>query len=300
MDYLSYMDKKDKNRRRKKNYAIYALYLLIPVFLFASTFTNERIITKCEDIYHEKIVYEQEVIEKETIINKCSHRVDSLSRLLGINTIDYKIVTEKKKEVEASNSTLKDRIRLLEKALADAEAALTEKDKSLKNSAELIGQLRGDNAAKDERIKRLNASVQEQEAKIAELESQLWICEKDRDQAVREKESCEDRYKTVREERDALKRANEQLTKSRDSYKSMYEAEQRKNANLQARYDKLKGEYDRCASNLSQMKQATPTVTIEPVSSVPGNNFMLIKRNQRYKVVVNGRIMQYIGAQWVD
>ena len=209
MDYLSYLNDKERNRKRKKNLVFNALYIIIPIFLLASTFTNERIITECEDIYEEKIVYEQLVKEKEVQITRltevCTRRVDSLSRLLGVSTEDINSITDEIQEERDRSSQLDD-------ALDDAIESQSTTDEKLARALAKIKQLENTINGKDREIKRLN--------------DELTTCEKVRNQALLDLEACEEKYNDI------------------SKYKGYYESEKKRFANVNRKYQDLKNKYD--------------------------------------------------------
>jgi chromosome segregation ATPase len=312
MDYLSYLNKKDNNRRRKKNLVIYALYFLIPVLLLASTYTNEKIIKECDVIYKEKVKYEQVIKEKEAriiqLVEVCSTQVDSLSRLLGISTGDMQSISEDFQEALDKSSQLDD-------ALDDAVETQAETDAKLADALALIDQLQKTLADKNREIEL--------------LKSQLATCETTRDKAIKDHQNCEERYNNLREENDALKKENTRLKTERDRFERNYNTQKDRNTELQEKYDNMKVDRDRYKTNYNNEKkrytalqtkykdlkkdhdildrnyyqtktkydrllQEKSRVTIEVVSSIPGNDFMWIENDIRYKVSVNGKAVKYL------
>lgn len=302
MDYQTYLRNKDKQRRRNKNYALYALYLLIPLFLIGSTFTDERIISKCKDIYEEKVVYEQIIQEKEVEISRLkgdySSQVDSLSDHLD----------ETESNCEASLAAANERINALTTRIAQLERENTEKDA-------YISQLEKDKSELTDHNNQLQERITEKNREIAELQNQLRACERasnnwegqfnamkeDRDRYKGLYERYKGLYESEQEKYASCAAEQDNLIQDRDRYKRLYDAEKRKFTTCSNEKEALIQDRDRYRNLYTQMKEkyenlrtAQTTVSIDPISSIPGDEFMWIKTEQRYRVVVNGKVVRYI------
>jgi chromosome segregation ATPase len=280
MNFLSFFNELDNKRRRNKRIAINLLYALIPVVILAGSFTNDRIITECEDIHHYNTELQQEIIrlkkecnstqrEPGTDKQKLEEEISQLDR-------DRRLVREELAELErqrasiiAGNGTLAEEARRYRE---ERDAARQENDRL---EDKLTAAIEEGRRMRD----RGNLCEQEKRELEAQLESGGTGSSRDRTTI----DNLNNRLASLQRDYDELKENCNQ------GWEIKYNALQEENTDLRRRLDNCEGNNSRTSKDYVEFsllrENALPT-------RLPATQ--TLAANRKYAVEVNGNVLTYI------
>lgn len=134
MEFLTYLFEKNKVRKRKKAIAVKLLYFTIPVFFIASTFTNDVIVDKCEDIYYERerlriqieALKEAQEVGLQQIEDRFQHKINKASS-------DASSMNDRLVKLNEELAKAKESIASLKEEVASKNSMIARLEKSNKN-----------------------------------------------------------------------------------------------------------------------------------------------------------------------
>ena len=118
------------------------MYLTIPTFFLISTFTNEVVVDKCEDIYHEREILRTQMEE-----------LKSLSSLKDTNR------QKEKERLKKELSNYKEEIDNLNSNVSSTTKDIDQLKKELEKAKETIASLENDIASRETKIEQLQIKV---------------------------------------------------------------------------------------------------------------------------------------------
>lgn len=266
MKFLDFFKEVDDNRRRSKRIIINLLYFLAPVVMLATSFTNEHIISKCEDIHHYNTSLEQEVIELK---EKCNQPAVESSR-----NMDRKI-----SELERNNRILKKEIDALKN----------------KDNSELVEQNRKYREEISQLEQQRDAAAQALALNREELKK---ACDEEK-RRLREELAA----RTAPSKGDDIAYWKNQLYQLQNKYdilKAEYGGLEQKQASVyddNQRLSKVIADLRRQLTECERSRSRTYTIDIEEVNIIPKNQISRAKRlvaGSYFKIVLNGQDSGYI------
>lgn len=287
MDYLKYLANRDKKRKQKKRIAINMLYVLVPVFLIASTFTNEIVIDKCEDIYEENTILLDSIAYIKANCKANDFEADST---LGLKNKEVQELEDKKRKLVAEMLSTSKKISTLEISMNDLKLNNRSKDDQIKNlekEIELFKKL-----VKDHEIEE---AILEDE--ITELLKDIETVAKERNNLLNQKAKLDtllsmikSKYKNASSEISSLNSDNKRLETEIANLK-------RTIAKRDATIKQLNSDNSNMNKQLQDLKNCNQRFTFNSIYKIPSNatNIKNVENYKNYKIEVCSTILYISG-----